>query len=409
MDDLRKLAAELGNPGVQPLWLAARRSGLDVTKKQVVEFVRKKGEKQIFQPVQPARGKTVAAGENTSLQMDLADLKNSPEVRESTTYKFFLVVVNVFDRFTYARALKTKEPKEVREALGSILSSLPKKPKIIASDNGNEFLSHVADLLLDKGIAQRLKPVGDVNSLGVIDKTIQSLRKKLAELSSRTKRTWPDLLQQAVSALNSTPKPGVLHGDSPEEVKDDDEVKFLLQRDQAAAFRHNAKLTEQRQGRLESDGAFRAPLPGSTSKFKRSFRATYGEVLRPQSVQGGMVTATDGSRHNLKQIRTVPVDSSRADPSFGENTAGPARKKQKGTPILDVLADVLQGEDKVSLTKAAQLMRARFRADGRSYDDVLKAAHAQLIDLIRLDERFELVEGGRTAGKAWYYVALAGA
>jgi hypothetical protein len=122
-----------------------------------------------------------------------------------------------------------------------------------------------------------------------------------------------------------------------------------------------------------------------------------------------MVTATDGSRHNLKQIRTVPVDSSRADPSFGENTAGPARKRQKGTPILDVLAEVLQGEDKVSLTKAAQLMRARFRADGRSYDDVLKAAHAQLIDLIRLDERFELVEGGRTAGKAWYYVALAGA
>jgi hypothetical protein len=119
-----------------------------------------------------------------------------------------------------------------------------------------------------------------------------------------------------------------------------------------------------------------------------------------------MVTATDGSRHALKQIRTVPVDSSRADPAFAENTAGPARKRQKGTPILEVLAEVLEGEDKVSLTKAAQLMRARFRADGRDYDLVLKAARAQLIDLIRLDDRFELVEGGRTGGKAWYYVAL---
>jgi hypothetical protein len=264
----------------------------------------------------------------------------------------------------------------------------------------------VADLLLDKGIAHRLKPVGDVNALGVVDRTIQSLKKKLAELSSTTKRTWPDLLQQAVSALNSTPKPGVLHGDSPEEVKDDPEVQFLLQQDQAKNFRHNAKLTEQRQARLESDGAFRAPLPGSTSKFKRSFRATYGEALRPRSVQGGMVTATDGSRHALKAIRTVPVDSSRVDPSFGDNTAGPARKRQKGAPILDVLEDVLQGEDRVSLTKAAQLMRARFRADGRDYDLVLKAARAQLIDLIRLDDRFELVEGGRTGGKAWYYVAL---
>jgi hypothetical protein len=71
-----------------------------------------------------------------------------------------------------------------------------------------------------------------------------------------------------------------------------------------------------------------------------------------------------------------------------------------------VLEDVLQGEDKVSLTKVAQLMRARFRADGRDYDLVLKAARAQLIDLIRLDDRLELVEGGRTGGKAWYYVAL---
>jgi hypothetical protein len=189
-------------------------------------------------------------------------------------------------------------------------------------------------------------------------------------------------------------------------VKDDPEVQFLLQQDQAKNFKHNTRLTEQRQARLESDGAFRAPLPGSTSKFKRSFRATYGEALRPRSIQGGMVTATDGSRHALKQIRTVPVDSSRADPAFAENTAGPARKRQKGASILEVLAEVLEGEDKVSLTKAAQLMRARFRADGRSYDDVLKAAHAQLIDLIRLDDRFELVEGGRTGGKAWYYVAL---
>jgi hypothetical protein len=209
-----------------------------------------------------------------------------------------------------------------------------------------------------------------------------------------------------VSALNATPKPGVLHGDSPEEVKDDPEVQFLLQQDQAKNFRHNTKLTEQRQARLESDGAFRAPLPGSTSKFKRSLRATYGETLRPQSIRGGIVTATDGSRHALKQIRTVPMDSSRADPSFGENTAGPARKRKKGAPILDVLAEVLEGEDKVSLTKAAQLMRARLRADGRDYDLVLKAARAQLIDLIRLDDRFELVEGGRTRGKAWYYVAL---
>jgi hypothetical protein len=151
----------------------------------------------------------------------------------------------VFDRFCYDRNLRTKEPKEVRTALSSILASLPerKKIRVIASDNGNEFIGPVADLLLDKGIAHRLKPVGDVNALGMVDRTIQSLKKKFAELSSTAKCIWPDLLQQAVSKLNATPKPGVLHGDSPGEVKDDPEVQFLLQQDQAKHIRHNAKLT----------------------------------------------------------------------------------------------------------------------------------------------------------------------
>jgi len=131
-------------------------------------------------------------------------------------------------------------------------------------------------------------------------------------------------------------------------------------------------------------------------------------VQRVRSVQGGMVTATDGTKHSLKQIRVVPADSSAADASFGENTAGPARKKQRGALILQALEDVLQGEDRVALSKAAQLMRARLRDDGQDYDQLLKAAHAKLIDLIRLaPERFELVEGQDGGGKPWYFVSLA--
>jgi len=157
-DQLRALAAQLGNPGVQQLWLMARRSGVEVTKKQVAAFVKQRGEKQIFGAVQPAQGKTVAPTLDGTLQMDLADMKNSPEgekVKDSNVFKFFLVVVNAFDRFVYARKLKTKEPKEVREALESILASLPQKPKVISSDNGNEFLGPVAELLADKGASRR--------------------------------------------------------------------------------------------------------------------------------------------------------------------------------------------------------------------------------------------------------------
>ena len=85
------------------------------------------------------------------------------------------------------------------------------------------------------------------------------------------------------------------------------------------------------------------------------------------------MTATDGSRHSLKQIRTVPADSSRVDPSFGADTAGPARKRARGAAILDVLAELLQG-GRVSLTKVAQLLRARFKEEGKDYDLVWTTA-----------------------------------
>ena len=60
LQNLRQLSNELGNPGVQALWLAVRRIGITLMKKDVEAFVKKKGEKQVFSTVQPSKGKTVS-------------------------------------------------------------------------------------------------------------------------------------------------------------------------------------------------------------------------------------------------------------------------------------------------------------------------------------------------------------
>ena len=64
----------------------ARRTGLEITKKRVATSVKQRGKKQIFGATQPAQRKSVVPGMDTTLQMDLADMKNSPEVRDSQTY-----------------------------------------------------------------------------------------------------------------------------------------------------------------------------------------------------------------------------------------------------------------------------------------------------------------------------------
>jgi len=405
----RKLSAELGSPGVQALWTAVQKAGLQVTREQVKDLVASQGQKQIFGKLQPAEGKTASRGDDW--QMDLADLKNSPGTKtkkaQDRVYKFFLVVVNVFDRFVYTRALKTKEPWEVKTKLSQIISEAPAKPKVISSDNGNEFLGEVSAYLQGRGIAQRFKAVGDMNALGVVDRAIQSIKQIIARMMVTSDgESWVDVLPRATKAYNETPK-GPLHGSAPSEVRGNPQVTFMLLQDNAQKAAHNERLKDKRVAALQDAGAFRAPLPEATSKFRRSFQPTYGDLKEVRSVKGSTVTAQDGTKVDVKRIKIVPAESSTAQGRFGQNTAGPERKRQAAGAIIVQLQELLDGREQLSLTKASELLRERMRSEVENYDQVLRKAKAKLIDVIRLaPEIFVLTVTPRSGGKDWYYVAL---
>ena len=89
-----------------------------------------------------------------------------------------------------------------------------------------------------------------------------------------------------------------------------------------------------------------------------------------------------------------------------EGIGGPERKKQAGAPILNALEQILQGSERMSLTKAAEELKEQLRADGKDYAAIMREAKGRLIDLIRLvPSRFRLVEQPHGT-KTWYYVAL---
>ncbi len=63
-------------------------------------------------------------------------------------------------------------------------------------------------------------------------------------------------------------------------------------------------------------------------------------------------------------------------------------------------------EKKLSISRAAFLMKGRMRSNGKDYGALFKKTNSSLIDLIRLSpDRFELqpLEDGT---KPWYYVTL---
>ena len=106
MQALAELSDQLGNPGAQKLYLEARRRKIPVSRAQVQDLVKRQGQRQLFQPVQPSKGKSAAEGYSARYQADLADMSTTP----SKGFPFFLVLVNVFSRQASAIPVRSENP-----------------------------------------------------------------------------------------------------------------------------------------------------------------------------------------------------------------------------------------------------------------------------------------------------------
>jgi hypothetical protein len=78
MQAVADLAKELGYPSGAKLWQAVERRRLDVTKDQVLNFVRSQGERQVFAARPKYDGKIVATKINDRWAADLIDYTAKP-------------------------------------------------------------------------------------------------------------------------------------------------------------------------------------------------------------------------------------------------------------------------------------------------------------------------------------------
>jgi len=58
MDRVIELSKQLGTPGVEKLYKAARKRNIRVSKEEIKQLLATKGQKQIFRPLPPSKGKT---------------------------------------------------------------------------------------------------------------------------------------------------------------------------------------------------------------------------------------------------------------------------------------------------------------------------------------------------------------
>ena len=208
---------KIGNPVQDQLYLAARKRHIPVTRNQIKQFLSTRGERQIFRPLPQSTGQTGTEGLDERWQMDLIQFTTAPSKVGRQTYRWILVLIEISSRQTWAELITDKTPAQVEPVLRRMLNGLPNKPGVISTDKGNEWTGPVDDLLTAKGIIRRTKDPADVNALAVVDRAIQSIKKRLAESPSADPGEWAARLAEVVAQYNSTPHQGI-HGE-PEEFR----------------------------------------------------------------------------------------------------------------------------------------------------------------------------------------------
>ena len=84
MEQAKELAQQLGDPGLEKLWKAVKKQGIEVSKEQLRSYLAKQGQKQIFLPLPSSKGKTASEDSGVRAQMDLIDLKYSESLGKKT-------------------------------------------------------------------------------------------------------------------------------------------------------------------------------------------------------------------------------------------------------------------------------------------------------------------------------------
>ena len=280
MDRLSELSRELGYPSAQKLWSEAQRLQLEVTRKQVLDFVKTQAVRQVFRQRKAISGRIVATEIMDRWAADLIDYnaRPSPDPDGGEPYQYILIVQDIFSRKLWAHALKVKSQEVVQQAFEAIVRRAG-TPDNLDTDNGHEFKGRFQDYLVEQNIQHDVADPRSRNARATLDAAIKSIRQQLARIQlAEGNRAWASALQRAVEAYNRTVHSSLI-GRAPQNVYWDKVLQFDLRSKAADDIAQNNRARRFRANNLERLGAFRDELlPGT--KFERSYKAPRGGLRR---------------------------------------------------------------------------------------------------------------------------------
>jgi hypothetical protein len=210
-------------------------------------------------------------------------------------YHYILLVVDAYSRYCFAEPLKTKNISEVVIAFKKILDK-GKKPALLCSDNGSEFVGRAfKDLLDEEGIISQFVDVGDHHALGIIDRLTRTLKNIMYKnFIYNNNNVWIDKLEEIVEKYNNTPNEGIL-GFKPVDVYEEKEgVQVLLN---TYNFERGSGKKE---NKFKEGDEVLVRLPDD--KFKRGFHPKWSSDLEKVDKVNGRKVYINGKKYKVVNV-----------------------------------------------------------------------------------------------------------
>ena len=319
---MRNVLRDNPHRGADHLYVAARRDGIEVTKRQLDAFLKEPRSDraaetdEIFADRVTYQGKSAAEGPGQRWQADLAIYGRSKLPRPDVVG--FLLVVDVFTREAWAAIIHNKTAEETLRAFRACVPLPLPKQISITTDLGAEFQGAFATWCNAQGAILRVRSPGAKNDIAVCDRAMAKIKLELAkESKDRRTRDWVSFFDQVIGFYNRT-KHRAVHG-FPKDVATDNVQHFLVKQDNVPKFKHNHELEQKRALKLfmEEPARFRPPVLPAHHNFEERIGAPrFGAVKEVGGIKSGVVMDKEGEEFPIKLVRHTNMAVRGARPTW---------------------------------------------------------------------------------------------
>ena len=195
---------ETGFSGINQLQRRLKEKGVKLSQKELQSFLQKQLTYTLHKPVKhkfPTR-KVYVSGIDDQWQADIVDMQSFS--KHNDDYKYILTVIDCLSKYLWALPLKTKSPKDVKQAFDIIFQSSGRIPKKLQTDAGTEFYGKEMQTFLKMHDIHHFSSFSETKA-SIVERVNRTLKERMWKyFTANNTYRWIDILDKLVQGYNTS-------------------------------------------------------------------------------------------------------------------------------------------------------------------------------------------------------------